>query len=295
MNNPRFRNVFIYLFIAIALAAIILGVRSSSPALQDLKLSELANKIKSDPTSIAALTVTQNDVKVTFNNNQQPAITRKDPALPLVDQLKALGVTEDQLSRITIEIQAPSDITPFIQLLMSVLPLLLIAGFIYLMLRQAQGTNNQALSFGKSRARMFTGDQPTVTFDDVAGADEAKEELREVVEFLKEPDKFIQLGARIPKGVLLVGSPGTGKTLLAKAVSGEAGVPFLRCLSASVPAACAIYLIRPSVTAPALYSWTRSTLLDAIAAQDSAAVMTSANKRSTRFWSRWTDLTLTPT
>jgi cell division protease FtsH len=94
------------------------------------------------------------------------------------------------------------------------------------MLRQAQGTNNQALSFGKSRARMFTGDQPSVTFDDVAGVDEAKEELKEVVEFLKEPEKFISLGARIPKGVLLVGSPGTGKTLLAKAVSGEAGVPF---------------------------------------------------------------------
>jgi cell division protease FtsH len=94
------------------------------------------------------------------------------------------------------------------------------------MLRQAQGSNNQAISFGKSRARMFTGDRPTVTFDDVAGADEAKEELREIVEFLKEPDKFVQLGARIPKGVLLVGSPGTGKTLLSKAVAGEAGVPF---------------------------------------------------------------------
>jgi cell division protease FtsH len=82
------------------------------------------------------------------------------------------------------------------------------------------------MSFGKSRARMFTGDQPSVTFDDVAGCDEAKEELGEVVEFLSEPAKFIQLGARIPKGVLLVGAPGTGKTLLAKAVSGEAGVPF---------------------------------------------------------------------
>jgi cell division protease FtsH len=82
------------------------------------------------------------------------------------------------------------------------------------------------MQFGRSKARMFAGDHPTVTFDDVAGAEEAKEELREIVEFLKEPDKFIQLGARIPKGVLLVGSPGTGKTLLAKAVSGEAGVPF---------------------------------------------------------------------
>src|SRR5258708_12409377 len=82
------------------------------------------------------------------------------------------------------------------------------------------------MSFGKSRARMFTGDQPTVTFEDVAGADEAKEELKEIVEFLREPEKFIQLGARIPKGVLLVGSPGTGKTLLANAVSGEPCVPF---------------------------------------------------------------------
>ncbi len=82
------------------------------------------------------------------------------------------------------------------------------------------------MSFGKSRARMFTGDQPSVTFQDVAGVEEAKEELSEVVEFLREPEKFISLGARIPKGVLLVGPPGTGKTLLAKAVSGEAGVPF---------------------------------------------------------------------
>ena len=91
--------------------------------------------------------------------------------------------------------------------------------------RQAQGSNNAAMAFGKSRARM-SGDQPTVTFDDVAGVEEAKEELEEVVEFLREPEKFIALGARIPKGVLLVGPPGTGKTLMAKAVSGEAGVPF---------------------------------------------------------------------
>jgi len=93
-------------------------------------------------------------------------------------------------------------------------------------MRQAQGSNNQALSFGKSRARMFMGNKPSVTFNDVAGVEESKQELAEVVEFLKYPDKFAALGARIPKGVLLIGPPGTGKTLLSKAVAGEAGVPF---------------------------------------------------------------------
>jgi len=111
-------------------------------------------------------------------------------------------------------------------LLLSLLPVLLIGGFFIYMMRQAQGTNNQALSFGKSRARMFIGNKPATTFDDVAGVDEAKQELTEVVEFLKYPEKFSTLGARIPRGVLLVGPPGTGKTMLARAVAGEAGVPF---------------------------------------------------------------------
>ena len=111
-------------------------------------------------------------------------------------------------------------------LLTGLLPLLVIGGFIFFMMRQAQGTNNQALSFGKSRARMFLGNKTVVTFADVAGVDEAKTELQEVVEFLKYPEKFNSLGARIPRGVLLVGPPGTGKTLMARAVAGEAGVPF---------------------------------------------------------------------
>jgi cell division protease FtsH len=111
-------------------------------------------------------------------------------------------------------------------LLSALLPVLLIGVFLYFMFRQAQGTNNQAMSFGKSRARMFLGNKTVVTFGDVAGVDEAKTELQEIVEFLKYPEKFNSLGARIPRGVLLVGPPGTGKTLLARAVAGEAGVPF---------------------------------------------------------------------
>jgi cell division protease FtsH len=111
-------------------------------------------------------------------------------------------------------------------LLPSLIFLLLIGGFMFYIFRQTQGGNNQAMSFGRSRARMIAGDKPQVTFPDVAGVDEAKQELTEVVEFLKYPEKFVALGARIPKGVLMVGPPGTGKTLLSKAVAGEAGVPF---------------------------------------------------------------------
>jgi cell division protease FtsH len=111
-------------------------------------------------------------------------------------------------------------------LLMTILPLLFIGLLFFLIFRQAQGGANQAMGFGKSRARVITGNRPNVTFTDVAGVDEAKQELQEVVEFLKTPAKFTTLGARIPKGMLLVGPPGTGKTLLSKAVAGEAGVPF---------------------------------------------------------------------
>ena len=111
-------------------------------------------------------------------------------------------------------------------LLPNIILVILIAAFMWWVLRQTQSGNNQAMSFGRSRARLIAGDKPAITFADVAGVDEAKQELSEIVEFLKYPEKFVALGARIPKGVLLVGPPGTGKTLLSKAVAGEAGVPF---------------------------------------------------------------------
>jgi cell division protease FtsH len=111
-------------------------------------------------------------------------------------------------------------------LMLNFLPLLIFGGLLFFLFRQARGANNQAMSFGRSRARLFPANRPTVTFEDVAGVEEAKQELREVVEFLKAREKFQALGARIPKGVLLVGPPGTGKTLMARAVAGEADVPF---------------------------------------------------------------------
>jgi cell division protease FtsH len=136
----------------------------------------------------------------------------------------ANGVT--QPADVTLIYQPPSTFSYLLNILTAFLPFLIIGGVLIFMMRQAQGSNNQALSFGKSRARMFMGNKPTVTFADVAGVDEAKQELQEVVEFLKYPDKFAAVGARIPRGVLLVGPPGTGKTLISRAVAGEAGVPF---------------------------------------------------------------------
>jgi len=111
-------------------------------------------------------------------------------------------------------------------LLISFLPLIFIGGLLFFLFRRAQGANRQAMSFGRSRARLFPANTPTVTFDDVAGIEEAKQEVHEVVDFLKSREKFQSLGARIPKGMLLIGPPGTGKTLLARAIAGEAGVPF---------------------------------------------------------------------
>ncbi len=168
------------------------------------------------------------NLTVTFTDPSRPEQTAIAPS-ELTDVHSAICDAAGNTSTACEQFSArePSAAGSILTLLISVLlPVLLIGGFIFFMMRQAQGTNNQAMSFGKSRARMFIGNKTVVTFDDVAGVDEAKEELTEVVEFLKYPEKFDSLGARIPRGVLLVGPPGTGKTLLARAVAGEAGVPF---------------------------------------------------------------------
>ncbi len=225
--NSRSQSYVIYLLLFIAIIAMVVYNFSSSSTSQDvLTINEVAAGVENG-TIKKIIVEDNNNIKLTYADGSQKSST-KEPDTTLVSQLIALGVKPEQLTpdKVEVEVKPPSPWMGILTFLGYVLPFLVLGGAFFFIFRQAQGSNNAAMSFGKSRARMFTGDQPTVTFNDVAGVEEAKEELKEVVEFLREPQKFIALGARIPKGVLLVGPPGTGKTLLAKAVSGEAGVPF---------------------------------------------------------------------
>jgi cell division protease FtsH len=178
---------------------------------------------------VEAVTQDGTTLTVTLEGSEttKTAIVPSDNINVFAEVCAASGAPSQAECGITFEAVAESATGQWIGVLIaSLLPVLLIGAFFFFMMRQAQGTNNQAMSFGKSRARMFLGSKTVVTFADVAGVEEAKQELTEVVEFLKYPEKFNALGARIPRGVLLVGPPGTGKTLLARAVAGEAGVPF---------------------------------------------------------------------
>lgn len=224
--NSRNQSYIIYLLLFVAIVALLLYSFGNQGSTQEaLTINEVASKIKAG--QVTRILEDEDRLTLTFEDGTQGKSTKESNAT-LVEQLLHLGVTPEELSSgsIKIEIKPPSPWMGILTALGYVLPFIILGAAFFFIFRQAQGSNNAAMSFGKSRARMFAGDQPTVTFEDVAGVDESKEELKEVVEFLREPQKFIALGARIPKGVLLVGPPGTGKTLLAKAVSGEAGVPF---------------------------------------------------------------------
>ncbi|MFN2144818.1 MAG: ATP-dependent zinc metalloprotease FtsH [Anaerolineales bacterium] len=227
MNNSRTRIPIFYLLLFGVIVVLLIMQFMEQPNQQEpLTINQLAADIQAG--KVARIDVGEDDTLLVVYENGTEAETRKETDSTLVDQLIALGVAKENLapSEVKLNITSPSLFVKIINVLAYLFPVILLSIVFWFVFRQAQGSNNAAMSFGKSRARMFSGDHPSVTFDDVAGVDEAKEDLAEVVEFLKEPEKFIALGARIPKGVLLVGPPGTGKTLMAKAVSGEAGVPF---------------------------------------------------------------------
>ncbi len=225
MNGNRFIRSFIITLVIVIVLAILFNFNLQQPA-AELPINQLAAAIKAGEVSTLNVTDSGREITIEYQDGRAATQTFLSGVSSVEEILAEYGVSNENYQNLDITYERPSQWSNFLPLAGIFLPLILVFGFIYFIFRQSQGNNNQAMAFGKSRARMFTGDHPTVTFADVAGADEAKQELQEIVEFLKEPEKFISFGARIPKGVLLVGHPGTGKTLLAKAVSGEAGVPF---------------------------------------------------------------------
>lgn len=197
---------------------------------RDISYSQFLAKVKSnqiesvqiDKDTLMAKPKAETSV-TTITGKKQPVEVQYRVMLPLND----LNLfTKLEANNVDVNIKKPSDSTQFIAILSTVLPLLLIVGFVILMAKTLQSGGSQAMSFGKSKAKLMLDSKVKITFKDVAGIDEEKQELEEIVDFLKNGEKYIKLGAKIPKGVLLVGVPGTGKTLMAKAVAGEAGVPF---------------------------------------------------------------------
>jgi len=222
MGN-RWITGLVYLLIIVAAIALIFNQISPPSQRREVQLNQVLSDARDKKIKQITVGNDQQRLDIEYNNDER-ATSRKESQDSLFSLLHDAGVEVTDMPKI--EVKGPSFWSNILgPLSYFILPLVFLF-ILFFFLRQAQGTNSQALSFGKSRARLFTGDKPKITFADVAAVEEAKEELTEVVEFLKYPEKFAALGARIPRGVLLMGPPGTGKTLLARAVAGEAGVPF---------------------------------------------------------------------
>ncbi len=223
MNSRWMRNSFIYLLIIVAVIAIFFTLFSEPlGGSKEVPISQVISMAARD--DIETIEVRGENLTITTTGNET-FTSRKESGSSVVEILDKAGV--DLLStNIQVVVKGTSGLGNLLGIFINFLPLIFFGAVLLFMMRQAQGNTNQTFSFGRSRARMLVGNSPSVSFADVAGVEEAKEELQEVVEFLKFPEKFMTLGAKIPKGVLLVGPPGTGKTLMARAVAGEAGVPF---------------------------------------------------------------------
>ncbi|MGN6700408.1 MAG: ATP-dependent zinc metalloprotease FtsH [Thermomicrobiales bacterium] len=224
-SNKWARHTFVWVLLVLASIFIWFTFIGNRQPTEQVNAGQLAQDVKAGKIQKIVTSTGSNDIEIYYNGVKDPKPARLPDNVSILDLLKSYDVNL-ATNPVDIETKPASQWGGLLSTLTFILPTLFLVGIFVFMMRQAQGSNNQAISFGKSRARMFTGNRPTVTFADVAGVEEAKQELQEVVEFLKYPDKFAALGARIPRGVLLVGPPGTGKTLLSRAVAGEAGVPF---------------------------------------------------------------------
>ena len=223
MKTRWMRSSFIYLLILVAVVAIFYTFFSGSMGSgNEIPITEVVSLAASGDVDL--IEVDKDALTVSLTNGNVYT-SRKEDGASIVESLARAGV-DPVASNIRVVVKGSGGLGSLLGLLINFLPLIFFGAILLFMMRQAQGNTSQTFSFGRSRAKMFVGNSPAVSFEDVAGVEEAKEELQEVVEFLKFPERFLVLGAKIPKGVLLVGPPGTGKTLLARAVAGEAGVPF---------------------------------------------------------------------
>jgi len=221
---PRPKNTFLYLIIAaLLIAAFSFMFNSDKQASTEVSLNTFVEKVKSG--EIHQVYVTNNRINLELVDGSKIHVF-KEPSTSVYDLLDKAGVEGEIISTLPVAIEDTESSAFWTDLLIGIVPFLLIIGFFVFMMRSAQSSNNQAMSFGKSKAKTYDKGKQKTTFDDVAGVPEAKEELTEIVDFLKKPQKYRAIGAKIPKGVMLVGAPGTGKTLLARAVAGEADVPF---------------------------------------------------------------------
>ena len=223
MGNRWIGNTFIYLIIFVAVIAVFFMLFSPGEDGEQEDLTTILAMAENG--QISSITVDGDRLIAVQRQTSQQFIAAKEPGTSIFEILQSAGINPVERG-IEVEVQRSGGLGNLFGVLLQFLPLIFFGAILLFMMRQAQGSNNQALGFGKSRARMNTGNRPTVMFSDVAGVEESKTELQEVVEFLKYPERFLALGAHIPKGVLMVGPPGIGKTLLSKAVAGEAGVPF---------------------------------------------------------------------